>query len=315
MNTARRRNNVNIKPATEDSEVSDSYVESMKTVPLTVQTTNTYTKSTDEPKPAFVDPVKDAVLSEVDEDDSEDSEYESDNSGESYRSEGQTLIRIPSVEGIVRGFERTVEDDEHMEYINDRRGSFSSMTRSMSRHLLMEDENANKSRYISGVIKFIKQSFTGIKRVTLFVYLGFILLTFRAGELKPPSMNKDEATPNGLYRSTWGDTVTYYGVSTATASSGSTSRHAMAPITPSFSTTQYIPNTQDAAQITLPAVFNNLQDVSYPVTETDIPLFWHIPRSAGSTVKEMLSSCFDMVLASEVGGHLGKTNEKVSSIN
>ena len=189
MNTPRRRNNENIKSSREEIEVPDSYVESMKTVPLTVQTTNdtyTSTNSTDGAASSFVHTVTDAILSDGDEDNSE-SDYESDDSENSYRSEGQTLIRIPSVEGIVRGFETTVEDDEHMEYINDKRASFSSMTRSMSRHLLMEDDN-NKSRrslnIIFGVIKLIKQNFTGIKRVTFFVYIGFILLTFRAGELK-----------------------------------------------------------------------------------------------------------------------------------
>ena len=115
------------------------------------------------------------------------------------------------------------------------------------------------------------------------------------------SNSKRMVLQNGLYRSTWGETVTYYGLSTSASTNNDnnnrndhkqhshTSRNAMAPMDATHgtteSTTKHIPvmsmSVSQQSSLTLPKSFAHLQDVSFPVSETDIPLFWHMPRSAG----------------------------------
>lgn len=51
----------------------------------------------------------------------------------------------------------------------------------------------------------------------------------------------------------------------------------------------------------------NFADLTVPRKPTDIPFFWHVPRSGGSTLKEITASCFGLTQASEVGavgGHI-----------
>ena len=48
----------------------------------------------------------------------------------------------------------------------------------------------------------------------------------------------------------------------------------------------------------------NLADASYvPVNSTDVPFFFHIPRSGGGTVKDILGRCYGFTQASDLGGH------------
>ena len=44
-----------------------------------------------------------------------------------------------------------------------------------------------------------------------------------------------------------------------------------------------------------------LVDVDEPRMEGDVPLFFHIPRSGGSTIKDILGMCLNLVAASDVG--------------
>jgi len=51
----------------------------------------------------------------------------------------------------------------------------------------------------------------------------------------------------------------------------------------------------------------NFADVISPIKSTDVPFFWHIPRSGGSTVKHITAECLGLTQASEVGtvgGHI-----------
>lgn len=45
---------------------------------------------------------------------------------------------------------------------------------------------------------------------------------------------------------------------------------------------------------------------------TDLPVFWHIPKSGGSTVKDIMGSCHRFVMASEAGIRAGHDNDTVS---
>jgi len=47
-------------------------------------------------------------------------------------------------------------------------------------------------------------------------------------------------------------------------------------------------------------VFSDVDDL--PLEYLDTPIFWHIPRSAGTSMKSIFSSCLGKVIATEVGG-------------
>jgi len=51
----------------------------------------------------------------------------------------------------------------------------------------------------------------------------------------------------------------------------------------------------------LPDELNHYARVTEPLQEGDIPVLFHIPRSGGSTLKEITSDCFSLVQASEIG--------------
>lgn len=47
----------------------------------------------------------------------------------------------------------------------------------------------------------------------------------------------------------------------------------------------------------------NLADVSnFPINSTGVPFFFHVPRSGGSTVKDILGGCYGFTQASDLGG-------------
>ena len=50
---------------------------------------------------------------------------------------------------------------------------------------------------------------------------------------------------------------------------------------------------------TVSSVFDNFQNVNDPVGRVDTAVFWHIPRSAGESMKEILSSCMGFVIVKE----------------
>jgi hypothetical protein len=57
----------------------------------------------------------------------------------------------------------------------------------------------------------------------------------------------------------------------------------------------------------LPPVFDSVATVGKgpnfpPVAVTDIPMFWHIPKAGGSSIKEILGTCMGFTLGCELGG-------------
>lgn len=57
----------------------------------------------------------------------------------------------------------------------------------------------------------------------------------------------------------------------------------------------------------LPVELQHLGEISLPLQQGDIPFFFHIPRSGGSTVKYLVGECLGIVVASETGaGHDGE---------
>ena len=64
---------------------------------------------------------------------------------------------------------------------------------------------------------------------------------------------------------------------------------------------------------TLPEL-NNFKDSWDPYAPTDIPLFWHIPKAGGSSIKDSLGGCHRFVQATEFGVTDGHINDKELAI-
>jgi len=64
--------------------------------------------------------------------------------------------------------------------------------------------------------------------------------------------------------------------------------------------------------VPIPATLVNLADTSNEVTEDDLPLYWHIPRSGGATMKAIASQCLGLTIASE-RGVMGTSKENLGN--
>lgn len=51
-----------------------------------------------------------------------------------------------------------------------------------------------------------------------------------------------------------------------------------------------------------------------PVEDSDIPVFWHIPKAGGSTMKDIMGACYRLILASEAGILEGHADDTVSPL-
>lgn len=64
----------------------------------------------------------------------------------------------------------------------------------------------------------------------------------------------------------------------------------------------------------IPPAFLNLADVDDPQNKKALPFFWHVPRSGGTTVDNILSKCLNLVLASNVGGLQGHNEDPMLQV-
>ena len=60
-------------------------------------------------------------------------------------------------------------------------------------------------------------------------------------------------------------------------------------------------DTHLSEDISLPTYFNHLGRVDQPLSDTDVPFLFHIPRSGGSTLNNIMSSCLGLVGATDIG--------------
>ena len=63
-----------------------------------------------------------------------------------------------------------------------------------------------------------------------------------------------------------------------------------------------------------PNLETTLSDVTVPLSATETPFFWHIPRSGGTLIKTLLGTCLQKVVASEFGALDGHDTDTVSSL-
>jgi hypothetical protein len=79
-----------------------------------------------------------------------------------------------------------------------------------------------------------------------------------------------------------------------------------------FSTTAQIMTSQSLTNLQLSKSLQFLADISTPFNPTtDVPLFFHMPRSGGSTVKDIMGMCLGLVEATDVGARSPKHVKKV----
>ena len=65
--------------------------------------------------------------------------------------------------------------------------------------------------------------------------------------------------------------------------------------------------------VRIPPPFLNLVDIDqFPVLRgQDLPFYWHIPRTGGTMMNEVLGSCIGLQLAADAGGRNGHDQDKV----
>lgn len=54
---------------------------------------------------------------------------------------------------------------------------------------------------------------------------------------------------------------------------------------------------------------SNFKDTGDKFLKTDVPIFWHVPKAGGSTIKDVAGSCHRLVMASNVGVSGGHAND------
>ena len=59
---------------------------------------------------------------------------------------------------------------------------------------------------------------------------------------------------------------------------------------------------------------SNFRDASQIFNTRDVPMYFHIPKAGGSTVKDIIGSCFRMVMATEFGATDGHIDDKKISV-
>ena len=73
---------------------------------------------------------------------------------------------------------------------------------------------------------------------------------------------------------------------------------------------------QDPDDPDAPPIFgmSHFKDTSEPYHKSDIPIFWHVPKSGGSTIKDVAGSCHRLVSASNIGTRDGHENDEFLQI-
>ena len=73
---------------------------------------------------------------------------------------------------------------------------------------------------------------------------------------------------------------------------------------------------QDPSDSDAPPIFgmSHFKDTSEPYHKSDVPIFWHVPKSGGSTIKDVAGSCHRLVTASNIGTRDGHENDETLQI-
>jgi len=75
-------------------------------------------------------------------------------------------------------------------------------------------------------------------------------------------------------------------------------------------------DTLDPSPIEIPNSLQHIADLNnLPFDQNDIPFFFHIPRSGGSTIKDIMGSCLGLVGASDVGSRTNELGENLKIVS
>ena len=68
--------------------------------------------------------------------------------------------------------------------------------------------------------------------------------------------------------------------------------------------------------VQVPPVFDGLANVDDMLFQRgiDVPFYWHIPRSGGGTMNDVLGSCLHLTLAADAGGSHGHDQHEVCTV-
>jgi len=94
-----------------------------------------------------------------------------------------------------------------------------------------------------------------------------------------------------------------------TTSATTTSDATTSDATTSDATSTSTTTASETEEIPLPEL-SNMQDTWEPYDKNSIPIYWHIPKAGGSTVKDTIGACHRLVMATEFGisdGHATDT--------
>ena len=83
------------------------------------------------------------------------------------------------------------------------------------------------------------------------------------------------------------------------------------PDDPALLSSEQDPDDPDA-----PPIFgmSHFKDTTEPYHKSDVPIFWHVPKSGGSTIKDVAGSCHRLVSASNIGTRDGHENDQFLQI-
>ena len=66
--------------------------------------------------------------------------------------------------------------------------------------------------------------------------------------------------------------------------------------------------------VSIPSELSSLANIDEPQQENEIAMLWHVPRSGGSTIKDIAAFCLDLTQASEVGLALEPASTETTEI-
>mmetsp|Transcript_2323 Transcript_2323/g.3021 ORF Transcript_2323/g.3021 Transcript_2323/m.3021 type:complete len:474 (+) Transcript_2323:40-1461(+) len=221
-------------------------------------------------------------------------EYEDDT--DNYTSDEDSgknmLMAVPSIENVVMGGGETVVDEEHYEPLR-KHGSMGDL-------IALTAESKKKTvglfHFFEGLVSHWYFSMSPLKRkIMVICSYGAIMVI---------------ATEIGRRKDMFGASGSFYG-----RAKGGENDLLHDPPTQEELVLMSFPGTPPP-MVTMPKHINahvaNVYDAS---KASDVPLFWHIPRSGGGTVKDIMGFCLGLVQASDVGGKDGHIKDQSLEVN
>ena len=244
---------------------------------------------------------------------SQDEEYSNSRTKNKKKSRTSSIVRhVPLVENIVMGKTKTVEDEEHtrergccmdiMEEFDNYNEKDRLHSRSLRARILIPI-----MRLVSTIIMHFADMTPKQKKVYT---LGIVVTSFLMGYQSIMSNQKYNLSKNeGFLRAEKNHNIPSVSDFIGEDTNNAASKKMVFNIE-RIKNPPHPPN-----DVMLPTnIEENLLDIGLPRRSTDVPLFWHVPRSAGSTMKEIMGSCFNLVLAADEGAFADRVHTSTNAM-